>query len=95
MALAHRAQTQDEAHPTRGCAGLVRMRHDAGIEQRRGLEGVFMQEIGADQPALLLAEAHMLDQRLFHFIGARLECVEQIAMTTLEILEHFGKVRVH
>ena len=54
-----------------------------------------MQEIGAQQPALFLAEAHVLDQRLFHFIGARLECVEQIAMTPLEIFEHFREVHGH
>ena len=54
-----------------------------------------MQKIGTDQPALFLGEAHVLDQGLFHFDGARLEGVEQIAMTPLEILEHFRKVHGH
>ena len=55
MPLADRAQAEDEAASARRRAGLVGVIDDAGIEQRRRLEGIFVQEIGAHQLALDLA----------------------------------------
>ena len=95
MSLAHGPQAQDEAHAAFGRARLVRMRDDAGIEQRRGLERILMQEIRADQAALLLAEARVIGKGFFHFDGARLEGVEQVPMAALEIVEHVGELQCH
>ncbi len=39
-----------------------------------------MQEIGADQPALLLGESRMRRKGVFHLVGARLEGREQVAV---------------
>ena len=51
-----------------------------------------MQKIGADQSALFLSENRMRCEGFLHFIGARLESIEQIAVAALEILEHFGEL---
>ena len=85
-------QAQDE--PTAVCrrAGLVGMAHDARIEQGRRLERVLVQEVGSDQAALRLVQDGMRLQRVFHLGGARLEDLEQVAVTAFEILEHFGEL---
>ena len=92
MPFADRPQAQDEPASPVGNAGLVGMADDAGIEQRRCFEGVFVQEIGADQAALRLAEARMRLEGVFHFGGARIERIEQVAMPAFEILEHVGQL---
>src|ERR1700691_1994890 len=51
-----------------------------------------MHEIGAHQPTLLLCEARMGVKRLFHLIGARFECLEQIAMAALKVFADFGQL---
>ena len=35
----------------------------------------------------------MIGQRGFHLFGARLECPQQVAVTTLKILQHVGQRR--
>jgi len=70
------------------------MGDDARIEQCRRFEGIFVHEIGAHQPSLRLCEGRMGSKRLFHFIGARLEYLEQISMATLKVLENFGQLFV-
>ena len=52
MPLADRAKAEDEPEPAFRRAGLVGMGNDAGIEQRRGFKGIFVEKIGADQLAL-------------------------------------------
>ena len=42
-------QAQNEAQGTGREARLVRVRHDGGIEQRRGFEGKLVREISAQQ----------------------------------------------
>src|SRR3569833_1283727 len=64
------------------------MSHDTRIEQRSRLEGVFVQEVCADEPALLLCEARMSGKGPFHLVRARLEGLEQIAMPPDKILQH-------
>ena len=51
-----------------------------------------MHEIGAHQPTLLLGEGRMFGKRLFHLIGARFECLEQIAMAALKVFADFGQL---
>ena len=51
-----------------------------------------MQEISADQLTLSLGEHRMRREGVFHFVGARLEGRQQVAMAALEILEHIGKL---
>ena len=43
------AQAENKTQRAGRQTGLVRVRDDRGIEQGRGFEGVFCQEIGADQ----------------------------------------------
>ena len=73
MPFADRAQAEDEATSAFRRAGLIGMGDDARIEQRRRFEGIFVQEIGADQLALVLGEGGVGGERLFHLVGARLE----------------------
>ena len=47
-----------------------------------------MQEIGSDQPALDLGKRRVPGEGVLHLVGARLECGKQVAVTTLEVLEH-------
>ena len=51
-----------------------------------------MQEIGAHQLPLKFGEFGMRRQSVFHVIGARLECRQQVAMTALEILKDTGQL---
>ena len=53
MPFADRAKTEDEATAAFRRTGLIGMGDDARIEQRRRFEGIFVQEIGADQLTLL------------------------------------------
>ena len=52
MSLAGGAQAEDKSQSAGRQARLVRVRDDGGIEQGRGFQGVFRQEIGADQHCL-------------------------------------------
>ena len=74
--------------PPFGASGLVGMRHDAGIEQRRGFERIFVQKIGPDQLALDLGKSAVSRQRLFHDVGTGLERLQQVAMPALKIFQH-------
>ncbi len=49
MAFARGPQAQNEPQRTRGQVRLVRVRHDRGIEQRRGFERILVTEIRAEQ----------------------------------------------
>src|SRR5579863_8388017 len=49
MPLADRAQAHDEPELPGAAAGLVGMRHDRRVEQRRALQRVLLSEIRADQ----------------------------------------------
>jgi hypothetical protein len=73
MTLADGTKTQDEAEAALRRSGLIGMRHDARIEQCRGLERIFVEKIGAHELALRPREHGMVGQRRFHFRGTRLE----------------------
>ena len=73
MAFAHGTEAENEAQCAFRRARLVGVRHDAGIEQRRGFEGIFVEKIGADQLALDLGKNAVSRQRLLHDVGAGLE----------------------
>ncbi len=87
MPFANGPETEDEAQAAFRRVGLVGMGHDAGVEQGRGLERIFVEKIGADQLALGLGEGAMSRQRLFHHIGARFERLQQVAVAAVEILQ--------
>ena len=59
MPLADRAQAEDEAPAAFRRAGLIGMGDDARVEQRRRFEGIFVQEIGADELALGFCESRV------------------------------------
>ena len=86
------AKTQDEATPAFRRTRLVRVRDDARIEQRRRLERIFMHKIGADQLALHLGKNNMSSKGVFHFLGTRLECLQQVAVATLKILKNIAEL---
>jgi hypothetical protein len=54
-----------------------------------------MQKIGSDQLPLHSGESAMLRECVFHFVGARFERRQQIAMAALEIIEDIGQLVGH
>src|SRR6267143_145876 len=92
MSFAYGTQTENEAKATFRCVRLIGVRHDAGVEQGRGFERIFVEKIGADQLALDLREGAVSRQGLFHDVGAGLERLQQIAMPALEILQDVGEL---
>ena len=85
-------QAQNEPTAVFGRAGLIGVAHDARIEQGRHFKRILVQKVGADQAALRLVEYGMRRQRLFHLRGARLEDLQQVPVTTFEVLEHIGQL---
>ena len=67
MSFARGSQAQDETEGARGQPGLVGVRDDGRIEQRRRLKRILMRKIGADErlplrqklPPLAQAETHL------------------------------------
>src|SRR5580658_3425949 len=94
MALADSSETQDESKCAAGYTTLIGMGDDTRIEQRRRFKGVFVQEVGADQLPLRSAKGRMSGKNILHVAGARVETCRQIAMPTLEILQHLGQLAV-
>ena len=92
MPLADGAKAQDESAAIFRRAGLVRMPHDARVEQGRSLEGVLVEKIRADQPALSPIQFGMRRERFFHVIGARFESIEQVSVTTIKIFKHVAQL---
>jgi phosphoglycerate-specific signal transduction histidine kinase len=66
--------------------------HDTWIEQSRRFEGIFVQEVRADEAALVLCESSVSREGIFHLSRARLESLQQVAMATQEIFEHLGQL---
>ena len=92
MSFADGTQAENEAQSTFRRAGLVGVRHNAGIEQCRGFEGIFVEKIGADQLALDFGKAAVRRQGFFHLVGAGFERLEQVAMTAEKILKYVGEL---
>ena len=88
MPFANGAKAQDESTAIFRRAGLVGVPDDARIEQGRCLERVLVKKICTDQAALCFIQFGMRLQRLLHIRSARLENIEQIPVTTFEIIEH-------
>src|ERR1700737_3534881 len=95
MSFAYGTETENEAQATLRRVRLVGVRHDAGVEQGRGLERVFVEKIGADQLALDVGKGAVSRQSLFHFVGPRLERFQQVAVPALEILQDIGELGSH
>src|SRR3984957_11070321 len=92
MALSDRAQAQYETSRALRRTGLIDVRHDARIEQRRGLKRILQQEIGTEQSALLSGKGGMCDKGRLRLVSARLKLRQQIAVAPLEVLEHLGQL---
>ncbi len=69
-------------------ARLVGVPDDTWIEQGRRLERVLVKKISTYQAALRLVQFSMGRQRLLHICSARLKDIEQIPVTTFEIIQH-------
>ena len=60
--------------------------------RRGGLERVLVKKIGSDQAALRLAQRDMRIEGLFHLRCARLEKLQQIPVTAVEVFEHLAQL---
>ena len=94
MAFADGTKTEDEAQAALRRPGLIGMRHDTRIEQRRRLERLFVEKIGAHELPLHLRERGMIGQRIFHLCGSGLEALHQVAVTAEEIFQNVGQLTV-
>src|SRR5580692_7743048 len=94
MAFANSTKTEDETKTAFRRPGLIGMRHDARIEQRRRLERIFVEKIGADELALDLRERGMIGQRIFHLRGTGLESLQQVAVTAEEVLHNICQLTI-
>src|SRR5579859_2651816 len=88
--LANGTKAENEAQAAFGRTSLVGVRHDAGIEQCRGFERIFVQKIGAEKLSLGFGKGRVRRERIFHFVGAKLEGLQQIAMPALKVFQHFS-----
>jgi hypothetical protein len=94
VALADRAQAEDEAKRTLCEPGLIRVGDNTRIEQCRCFKRILAEEVGSDELALDLVELGMALKRIFHIVGAILERLKQIAVTAQKVLEHIGQLRL-
>jgi hypothetical protein len=72
------AQAEDEPPPANGDPCLVGVIHDTGIEQSGRFEGILVQEIRADQAALVLRKSHVSRKGSFHLGRARFESLSKL-----------------
>src|SRR6266581_2825748 len=87
MPFAYRTEAENEAQSALWCARLIGVRYDAGIKQSGGFERIFAEKISADQLALDLRKRPMRCECLLHLLGASLEPLQQVTMSTQEIVE--------
>ena len=92
MSFADGTQAENEAQSALRRVRLVGVRHDAGVEQSRGFERVFIEEIGADQLAPVLGKGAVGRHGLFHDLGPGLERLQRIAVPALKILQDIGEL---
>ena len=92
MTFADGAKAQDETKAPVRRSGLIRMCHDARIEQRGRFERILVEKVCAHQLALHLRKRGMVGKRLFHFLGARLEHLQQVSVPAQEILKNVGQL---
>src|SRR5882757_3171355 len=64
------------------------MRDNAGIEQCRRFKRILVQKISAYELALYLGKTTVRREGLLHFVGTELKRLQQVAMPTLEVLQH-------
>src|SRR5882724_2662624 len=93
MPFAYRTETENEAQAAFWCVRLIGVRYDAWIEQGRGFERIFAEKISADQLALGFCKDPMLCEGFLHLIGASLELLQQVTMSTKEIIEDIRELR--
>ena len=92
MPFADGTKTEHEATSALRRTGLIRMGDDARIEQCRRFKGIFVQKIGSDQLTLYFAERSVSSKGAFHFVGTRLEDLQQVAVAAFKILEDIGQL---
>jgi hypothetical protein len=87
MPLAYGTETENEAHAASRRTRLIGVRHNAGVKQGRGFERILIQKIGADQLTLGSGKDSMRCESFLHFIRAGLERLQQVTMSTFEIVQ--------
>src|ERR1700737_5149223 len=80
MSFANGTETENEAQATFRCVRLIGVRHDAGVEQGRGFERIFVEKISANQLALDVGKGAVSTQCLFHAVGAGLDSLQKVAL---------------
>src|SRR6185437_3778735 len=91
MPFADGPQAENEAQAAFRRSRLIGVRHDAGVEQRGGLERIFVEKIGAEKLALDLGKSVVCRERVFHVVGTKLKGLQQIAMAPLKILQYVSQ----
>jgi len=86
-------KAQDEAHRSRRKVGLVRVRHDRGIEQRRRFERVLVREIGAEKQLPLLGKPGTGPQPGSHLLETPPQEFQDLHVTIAELGFHLRQQR--
>ena len=95
MTLAHGAHAQHDSEFSAPAAGLVGMRHDRRIEQRRGFERVLLGEIRTDQALPRAAQAEAAVKPMGDQPEMVIQGVPQVAISVGEAGHRAGERSVH
>jgi len=85
------AQAQDEAQRAGRQAGLVRVRHDRGIEEGRGFHGVLGDEVRPDQELALLRRLAVGQQKMTDLAVALEQELAYLAVPAGELGQDFAE----
>ena len=88
MSFTDGTQAENEAQAASRDSRLVRVRYDAGVEQRRCFKRILMHEIGANELALNFGKRTVRRERLLHFVGPGFKRLQQVAVPALEVLKN-------
>ena len=83
------AQAENESQSAARQAGLIGVRHDGGIEQRGRFQGVFGQEIGADQQPPLFGELPIRQEHVADLFKAFQKELADVLMPRARIRRRF------
>ena len=95
MPLTGGAEAHDEAQTACGHAGLIRMRHDGGIEERSGLQRVFTAEKSADEELPRAGERALREDFRLHFRKVAHEHRLDVKVAAVEVRMHAGELFFH
>ena len=87
------AQAENESQSAGRQISLIGVRNDGRIEERSGFQGIFGQEIGADQEASLFGKLRVREQHLAYLLKTLQKQSVYLLMTVAELGKDFIQER--